>query len=967
MGLIQMSLYGAVMILAVALIRTVMVNYLPKRTFIVLWCVAMARLLIPFNISSDYSVYSMIGYDVADLVKGQTVTGITDAVEKDIMSGTKAVDQTGQQSWRRQLPEMPQNDGSAQTAGGGGDAAGSAAGSKAEQSTDGETKTTWFDALGSRISGGMTDVVKGTDRSTSILVRIIYGAGAVLFAVWFIAAYVRCRIEFGMSLPVTDDYVRQWMEERCGTGHGDGIMRRSGGRRPHRLRNGVTVRVSDRIDTPLTYGVIRPVILLPKKTAWEQREQVNYVLWHEYMHICRGDSVLKLFAAAALCVHWFNPFVWGMYFLLNRDIELACDESVVHRCGIDGRSAYANMLIAMEAKKSGLVPFGSNFSQNAIEERVRAIMKIRKISIGAVIFAVGIVTGVTTAFATSAGSKYGTVNGTGAEDSAYTRKEWDMLSALQFDGYEDMPVSEFQDRIWTLTDTVQYRGLLERMGKDEAMYGMRGMDDMADFFYNVLEPLTGERWQERYFSGSVSVSGRDHPQENTAYDMAVLEYVMKLSILDVDTLTVGGYTDARLETADRISNMMLDYTAEELADEDWMQEEIARRLHDLTAELGTEAFRIDVEEWFYQPLTSLYADGGYENTGEAYPDYAEAGYYQSPEEYERSLEAEEQALHDAVQEEIQEELASVLKPYQPFGLTYEYDVQAEDFKMYFEGREVRGIIDEKQGVFVSAPTGISTYAQDAIELYSVYDEEGNLTGLRAATEEEQEEWNLRRTQSTAEVRGMSEEVREFPPGTSEDYDKILSLKKVNYNKMPLADFNSALLDWANAHSDSYDRIECDRSWNDFRVNLSKEDKEFVTCTIGLSGLENAMMIRSLYRGKSEEEAEDVSIEDVLTKDPGEEASQYTWCQMYYSFSYHVSDKKKVTVGERDLAVGGMLDGIEDFWEQTDIEELLKMEKRDIIEKLDDLAAKHSTRNVKITVAEDDRIGFECMDERILSQ
>ncbi|MBD5505493.1 MAG: hypothetical protein HDR09_17595, partial [Lachnospiraceae bacterium] len=72
---------------------------------------------------------------------------------------------------------------------------------------------------------------------------------------------------------------------------------------------------------------------------------------------------------------------------------------------------------------------------------------------------------------------------------------------------------------------------------------------------------------------------------------------------------------------------------------------------------------------------------------------------------------------------------------------------------------------------------------------------------------------------------------------------------------------------------------------------------------------------------------------------------------------------KVTVGERDRAVGGMLDGIEAFWEQTDIEELLKMDKSDIIEKLNELAKKYSTRNITITVARDDQIGFECMDER----
>lgn len=972
MGLLQMSLYGAVMIAVVVLIRTALVNRLPKRTFIILWCIVLARLLIPFEITSDFSFYSLFGSDVTGFVESRTLARIADEAGSSLAEGLtdrerQSVETAGDSGIAGiQFSEARYADSEvqmAETPYTGGNAWQTDMPESGEAMSDGD-QGIWVSGFArSKMLSNITDLVNPAKSYAGL---IIYGIGVLLGMVYFTTAYVRCCFEFSISLPVSDDYVLQWLEERRGAGRGNGILSRFGWR-PHRLRSGVSVRVSDRIDTPLTYGVIHPVILLPKKTAWEQREQMNYILWHEYTHICHGDGVLKLFAAAALCMHWFNPVVWGMYFLLNRDIELSCDESVVHRCGVDDKSAYANMLIAMEAKRSGLVPLGNNFSQNAIEERVRAIMKMRKISIGAVIFAVGMVMGVTTAFATSAGSRYGADNGTGMEDRAYTQEEWDMLSALQFDGYEDMPVSEFQDRIWTLTDTAAYRRLLDRMENDEEMYGLRGMDDRADFFFNVLEPLTGERWQERYFNGGVSVSGRDHPQENMAYDMAVLEYLMKLSILDADLLTVGEYTSVRLETSDRISDMMLDYTAEELADEERMREEIENRLHELTAELATEALRVEVDEWVYQPLTSFYADGGYERAREAYTDYAEVGYHQSLEEYDRRLEAEEQALHAAIQEEIQEDLDVVLQPYLQFGLTYEYDAQAEDFKMYFKGREVRGIIDENQGIFVSAHTGISAYAEDSIEVYTVYDEAGNLTGLRAATEEEQEDWSLRRRQSTDGWHDVSEEVREYLPGTSEDYDLLLSLKKEGYDKMTLADFNSALLDWANAHSDSYDRIECDRIWDDFRVNLAAEDKAFVTRTVRLSGIENGMLIRSLYRGETEEEAEDASIGTTLTKNPGEEAPQHTWCQMYYSFSYHVSDKEKVTVGERDRAVGGMLDGIEDFWSQTDIEELLKMEKSDIIQELNDLAAKHSTRNIKITIAKDDQIGFERMDERTFLQ
>ncbi len=142
------------------------------------------------------------------------------------------------------------------------------------------------------------------------------------------------------------------------------------------MKRPILVRQSDRISAPLTYGIFRPVILMPKKMDWKNEKQLQYVLSHEYVHIYRYDTVTKLIATLALCIHWFNPFVWVMYILFNRDIELACDKSVIRQFGEKSKSAYSLMLINMEATKSGLLPFCNNFSKNAIEERITAVMKI---------------------------------------------------------------------------------------------------------------------------------------------------------------------------------------------------------------------------------------------------------------------------------------------------------------------------------------------------------------------------------------------------------------------------------------------------------------------------------------------------------------------------------------------------------------------------------------------------------------
>ena len=214
---------------------------------------------------------------------------------------------------------------------------------------------------------------------------IVWAVGAAVCAVVFAAAYGRCCREFRASFPVENDVIRRWLQS-------------------HPLRRTIAIRQSGRISSPLTFGVLRPVILVPKKTDWTNETALRYVLEHEFVHIQRFDVLSKLLLIAAVCVHWFNPLVWVMYVLANRDLELSCDETVLRRFGGDVRAAYARVLIRMEAARGGFAPLCNHFGKNAIEERITAIMKTKRITIVSLGLAALLVAGTVTVFATSAKS-----------------------------------------------------------------------------------------------------------------------------------------------------------------------------------------------------------------------------------------------------------------------------------------------------------------------------------------------------------------------------------------------------------------------------------------------------------------------------------------------------------------------------------------------------------------------------------
>ena len=223
------------------------------------------------------------------------------------------------------------------------------------------------------------------------------GSGGCFAAVWLCS-----RRRFKDAVSVEDEFVLRWL---------------SG----HPIRRRVSVRLSGAVNTPLTYGLFRPVILLPLSTDWQDRKSLEFILIHEYVHIKRLDGAAKLLLTLTACLHWFNPMVWVMYVLANRDLEMACDEQVVRALPGDGRAAYARTLIRMEQTKAGLAPLFSHFSKNAMEERITAIMKIKKLTAIAVIMSLMLVIGVTAVFATS----------TEREDvPAYAAYDWDGTRCL---------------------------------------------------------------------------------------------------------------------------------------------------------------------------------------------------------------------------------------------------------------------------------------------------------------------------------------------------------------------------------------------------------------------------------------------------------------------------------------------------------------------------------------------------------
>lgn len=336
MSTVYAQLGTAAIIVAVLGLRAVFKNRFPAKVFVLLWAAVMVWSLLPFGISTDLSIYKFAPKSLS--TENEILsTEHTETISRPQNGGAQI--SAPEENSTPEIIIMPENNNNFVP---------EISHDNAENSVSNTPPQTVSTA------GVQPKAALSTEKIFST-VRI---CGAAVVATYIIVKYIFDVNKYRRFASPCVGAAAEWLARWPKSGK-------------------MSIWESAEVESPLTFGLTRPVILLPLGVT---PAQLPNLLAHEYVHARDKDFLLRALCSLALAWCWFNPFIWVAAIYMNRDIERYCDERSIKLLGGSGAD-YMHTLLDYAERQSGISAL-SYFSAGSFEERIMSIIKGKNKHIG---------------------------------------------------------------------------------------------------------------------------------------------------------------------------------------------------------------------------------------------------------------------------------------------------------------------------------------------------------------------------------------------------------------------------------------------------------------------------------------------------------------------------------------------------------------------------------------------------------
>lgn len=207
-----------------------------------------------------------------------------------------------------------------------------------------------------------TYTVQGWEFCISDILIIIWLSVAIMLLCYSIILYMRSIRKICENSCITDRYSEVLCE-----------IQEKSAKRKRRCR----ICHTTEIHTPMNVGILHPLILLPEQEYTE--EELFFILYHEYSHICYYDTFWKWVSQSVCCIFWWNPFAYLLQREVSEALENRCDLNVVQDMEVAEVAAYLKIILKglNDAIENDTTPMGLALYGNVKLKRKERMLKER--------------------------------------------------------------------------------------------------------------------------------------------------------------------------------------------------------------------------------------------------------------------------------------------------------------------------------------------------------------------------------------------------------------------------------------------------------------------------------------------------------------------------------------------------------------------------------------------------------------
>lgn len=143
------------------------------------------------------------------------------------------------------------------------------------------------------------------------------------------------------------------------------------------IRRPVELMRHEHVPGPITFGVLRPVVMMPADADEWPAADVRRAIVHELEHVQRRDWLILLAARSICACYWFHPLAWVAWRKLSLEAERSCDDAVVVN---EERADYAEQLVTLAQRLSATqeAPMLGMANRSDLSMRVSAVLDDRQ-------------------------------------------------------------------------------------------------------------------------------------------------------------------------------------------------------------------------------------------------------------------------------------------------------------------------------------------------------------------------------------------------------------------------------------------------------------------------------------------------------------------------------------------------------------------------------------------------------------